>query len=203
MTLRSTFATLALAAALLTPATCFARDNAPPADEGPTMFSYGMRGLWTGAELGLAVGYLATGDHYNKGEWRKLVLGLGIGAIAGVGAGVSLAIVDASATRPRAGWFVLRDMGYGILLGALTGAAVGALFLVDSGRPKDILTGVAAGALVGAGVGVVFGVIEGLNSPHRQPDTARRNDRGVRITIAALPTDSRVPALVPALVGRF
>jgi hypothetical protein len=205
MMLRSTFAIVALVAALSAPAACFAQDNnPPPVDEGPSMFNYGLRGFWTGAEVGLAAGFLATGTHYTSGEWRKLVLGAGIGAVLGVGGGITLAVVDTTASRPRSGWFVLRDMGYGSMLGALTGAAVGALFWVDHGRPKNVLTGAAVGTLTGAAVGIVFGLIEGMNSPRRRVEARRRMSQpGVEIIITALPSADRFPALVPAVAGRF
>jgi hypothetical protein len=203
MMLRSTLAILALAAALSSPAACLAQGGAPSGEEGPSMFSYGIRGFWTGAELGLATGFLATGTHFESGEWRKLVLGAGIGAVVGVGGGITLALVDASSSRPRAGWFVLRDMGYGSMLGALTGAAIGALFWVDHGRPKNVLTGAAVGTLVGAAAGIAFGLVEGMNSPRRKAEARRRNERGVEIIITALPSADRVPMPMPAIAGRF
>jgi hypothetical protein len=205
VTLRSTLSILVLVAALLTPAACLARDPQDSSDEGPSILAYGLRGFWTGAELGLAIGYLSTGSHYESREWRKLVLGAGIGAIAGLGSGIGLAIVDTSADRSHTGWFVLRDMGYGAMLGALGGAAVGALFLVDSGRPKDILTGAAIGVLLGAGAGLAFGLLEGANAPRRRAEADRSmQQRGVRITVAAsLPSGARAPTVMPMLLGRF
>ena len=197
---RSTLSALVLVAALAVPAVCSARGT--DGDDGPAMLQYGFRGFWTGAELGLAVGFLSTGDRYESGEWRKLVLGAGVGALGGVGAGITLGIVDASnASRPRYGWFVLRDMGYGALLGGLTGAAVGALFWVDGGRAKDVLTGLSVGALIGAAAGVVFGVVEGIGAPPRH----ERADAGgaLQLTLVALPTRGRALALGPGVTGRF
>jgi hypothetical protein len=175
------------------------------ADDGPAMFAYGFRGFWTGAELGLATGFLSTGDRYESGEWRKLVLGTGIGAIVGVAGGVTLGIVDASdQARPRYGWLILRDMGYGATLGALTGAAVGLLVWVDDGRPKDVLIGLSIGALIGAAAGVVFGLVEGLGQEPKKPkDQARRSERGVRLSLFAAPERGRGLLLGPALLGRF
>ncbi|HMI89951.1 MAG TPA: hypothetical protein VK509_01245 [Polyangiales bacterium] len=186
------------------PAVCAAQSS----DDGPALFQYGFRGFWTGAELGLATGYLTTGSSYDKGEWRSLVLGLGIGAIIGVGTGVTLGMVDASdARRPRYGWYVLRDMGYGALLGAFTGAAVGALFWVDDGRPKDVLIGLSAGALIGAAVGIAFGIVEGSGAEPRGRGERRRSralaERGVKLTLFASPGRRGVPALGPGLIGRF
>jgi hypothetical protein len=203
--MRSGLFVVALVVALSTlsaPSACAAQDD------GPALFQYGFRGFWTGAELGLAAGYLATGSNYESGEWRSLVLGLGIGALIGVGTGVTLGMVDASdATRPRYGWYVLRDMGYGALLGAFTGAAVGALFWVDDGRPKDVLIGLSAGALIGGAVGIAFGLVEGAGAEPRGRGSRRGNrafaDRGVKLTLFAAPGRGSIPALGPGLTGRF
>lgn len=202
--MRSCLFVAALLAALSVPRLCAAQSG----EEGPALFQYGFRGFWTGAEVGLATGFLTTGSEFESGEWRNLVLGAGIGAIVGVGAGVGLGMFDASnKRRPRYGWFILRDMGYGVLLGAFTGAAVGALFWVDDGRPKDVLIGLSAGALIGAAVGIAFGVVEGIGSapPGSSSNDGRRvrAERGVKLTLLVLPTQTRVPALGPGISGRF
>jgi hypothetical protein len=197
-------ALLAALSVLSEPTRCAAQSG----DDGPALFQYGFRGFWTGAELGLAAGYLTTGSEYESGEWRKLVLGLGVGAIIGVASGVTLGMVDASdANRPRFGWYVLRDMGYGALLGAFTGAAVGALVWVDDGRPKDVLIGLSWGALIGGAVGALFGVVEGMGAEPRgrgaRSVERMRAERGVKLTLFAAPGQGRVPALGPGLIGRF
>ena len=206
---RASLRVAALLVVLWAPSVCSAQSG----EDGPAMLQYGFRGFWTGAELGLAVGFLSTGNRFEDGEWRNLVFGAGIGALLGVGSGITLGLIDASSsTRPRYGWFVLRDMGYGALLGAFTGAAVGALFWVDDGRPKDVLIGLSAGALLGAAAGVVFGIFEGIGAgPRREGKehgalshrvgATRRRLPGVRLTLMALP--SRMPALGPGLVGHF
>ena len=202
--MRSSMFVVALLVALFAPSLCSAQDD------GPGLFQYGFRGFWTGAEVGFATGYLATGSEFESGEWRTLVLGAGIGALVGVGGGIALAMVDASDRgRPRYGWYVLRDMGYGVLLGALTGAAVGALVWVadeDDGEGKDVLIGLSVGVLIGAGVGAAFGLVEGMGessgsgSARGGPGYA---DRGVRLSLFAVPQKGRPPALGPALIGRF
>ena len=199
--MRSSLFAIALIAGLGAPALC----RAEAGDDGPAMFSYGFRGFWTGAELGLATGFLTTGSRYESGEWKKLVLGTGIGAIVGVAGGVTLGVVDASdASRPRYGWLVLRDMGYGATLGALTGAAVGLLVWVDDGRPKDVLIGLSIGALIGAAAGVVFGIVEGIGSKPKPPaEHARAYERGVRFSLLAAPERGHGLTLGPALLGRF
>lgn len=201
--MRTCMFAVALLLALSAPRVCAAQDD------GPALFQYGFRGFWTGAEVGLAAGYLATGSRYESGEWRRLVLGAGIGALVGVGGGVALGMFDASdQRRPRYGWYVLRDMGYGALLGAFTGAAVGALIWVadeEDGRAKDVLVGLAAGALIGAGVGIAFGLVEGMGANGRASARGdrRRAERGVKLTLFVGPQRGRVPALGPSLIGRF
>jgi hypothetical protein len=136
----------------------------------PSIVSYGFEGFWTGAQVGLAAGYLATGPEYVSDEWRKLVFGAGVGALVGVGVGISLGVLDVGSEPPDSGHLILRDMGYGVGLGAIVGTAVGALFLIDDGRPKNLLTGAAIGTLAGAGAGLVFGIIEGATA---RPEPAR------------------------------
>jgi hypothetical protein len=167
--------------------------------EGPSIVSYAFNGLWTGAELGLALGYLATGSTYESHEWRDLVLGLGIGGLAGMGVGITLGIVDSSSDPPPIGHYVLRDTGYGVFLGAVAGALVGALIWVDDGRSKDVLIGAAYGGIFGAAAGIIFGLIEGNHARGRAPDPQPQRAR-VQPTLLAV-AGSRVP--VPGIVGRF
>jgi len=145
----------------------WAQSNEEYRGKNVSILSYGMDGLADGALVGLAAGYVATGPHFESGEWRKLVLGTGIGALVGVGIGITMAVVDTSTSGPGVGEYVLRDIGYGTMLGGVTGALVGVLFFVSSNHPKDIAVGASVGALVGAGVGVIFGVIEGASARSR------------------------------------
>jgi hypothetical protein len=169
--------------------------------EGPSIVSYAFNGLWTGAEMGLAVGYLATGSTYESHEWRELVLGLGIGALSGMALGISLGIVDASGDPPPIGHYVLRDMGYGVLLGAVAGAAVGALIWVDSGSSKSVLIGTAYGALFGSAAGVIFGLLEGNHAKGRAPGSQPAGE-GARVQPTLLvASGSRIP--LPGIIGRF
>src|SRR5687768_6908867 len=126
--LRRLAATLALVTSFSAlPSVCAA------ADDTPSIVSYGFDGFWTGAQIGLATGYLATGSEYKSDEWRKLVFGAGVGALAGMGLGITLGVIDAGQRPPQTGRLILRDVGYGVGLGAVAGTAVGALFLIDSG----------------------------------------------------------------------
>jgi hypothetical protein len=190
---------IVLLGALLLPAVCSAQYDR--GDGGASMLSYGFRGFWTGATLGLATGYLTTGASYEHQEWRNLVMGAGIGAIAGVATGVSLAFVDTSGDG-RPGFYVLRDMDYGSLLGALTGAAVGGLVWVDDGSSKDMLTGAAIGTLAGAGIGLVFGLFDGARA--RERAQRWQPPHGIHITITSLPPlGGAMPTPMPALRGYF
>jgi hypothetical protein len=162
------------------------------------IFDYGLRGLLDGAQLGLAAGFLSTGDRYDSGEWRKLVFGTGIGALAGLGLGLALGVADTSREPPRTGWYVLRDVSSGTLIGALAGMAVGALFLIDSGRPKNLLTGAAVGTLIGGAAGIAFGLIESGNESRH----AHAAVSGPSLSLAVFP---RLRAELPlaGVTGKF
>jgi hypothetical protein len=233
MSLRAWSSLLALCLLFLssTRASAQASDAPDKADEGPTLLSYGMKGLWTGAVVGLATGYISTGRVYEHGEWRKLVVGAGAGALLGVGTGIAAAIIDSGKPMPATGWFVLRDTGYGSLLGAFTGAAVGALFWAGGGRARDVLLGTSIGTVTGAGVGAVFGVIEGANRPTHHdadadkptsppPPASRPGNTApsgtapssagapddtpvVHLTLAVVPSMQGMPTVGPGVWGRF
>jgi hypothetical protein len=171
-------------------------------DEPRSIIKYGVNGFWTGAQIGLACGYLATGPHFESREWRKLVFGTGIGALAGTGIGLTLGVIDVGAPAPGTGWLALRDTGYGIGLGVLVGTATGALYLADSGHAKDLLNGAAIGTLVGAGAGALFGIIQGV-SLHRErpaPVAADHSPVSLRFSVTTSPDSA---ALLPALGGTF
>jgi hypothetical protein len=192
-------------------------ERALAADDPPSIISYGSNGFWTGAQLGLATGYLATGKDYERSEWRKLVFGAGVGALSGVAIGITLGIVDSGSTPPATGWLVLRDAGYGIGLGALVGLATGALFMLDSPDTKYLVRGIAIGSLVGAGVGVVVGVIQGVRSepaaplPAAQPPAAASSGVSWRLGVASVgalrevgfESETSLPTLLPAIEGTF
>jgi hypothetical protein len=185
----------AFAALWLTPSLSRAAEN-----DTPSVIAYGFDGFWTGAQIGLASGYLATGREYESDEWRKLVFGAGVGALVGVGTGLTLGIVDIGGAPPATGGIILRDVGYGVGLGAIVGTAVAALFLIDDGRPKDLLTGAALGTVVGGGAGLVFGLIEGATARKETVALDAPGIDSVRFTLLGSPS-SLVP--MPALEGRF
>jgi hypothetical protein len=171
-------------------------------NDTPSIVSYGFDGFWTGAQIGLASGYLATGTEYESDEWRKLVFGAGVGALVGVGAGLTLGILDVGSGPPATGHLILRDVGYGVGLGAIVGTAVGALFLIDDGRPKNLLTGAAVGTVAGAGAGLIFGVIESAAAGGEKEAVAvdGAGIDSVRLTLVGSPA-SLLP--MPAIQGSF
>jgi hypothetical protein len=149
------------------------------------MFDYGFKGLTLGAELGLSIGYLSAGSRFEEHEWRKLVLGAGIGALAGMATGIFIAMADASSAGPPVGYYVLRGAGYGVWIGAVVGALVGALLWIDDGRPRDMIQGAAYGSIFGAVAGMAFGIIEGKNSA---PPSRRYYDDDWRFSMTPLPS---------------
>lgn len=169
--------------------------------EPPSIINYGVSGFWTGAQVGVASGYLATGRDYESREWRKLVFGAGLGALAGSGVGLTLGIVDAGGPAPGTGWLALRDTGYGVGLGALAGTATGALFLINSGDPKNLVTGAAIGSLIGAGVGAAVGIIQGASMQRERPVPPNANEQVTfRFTVTSSPDSA---TLMPAIDGSF
>jgi len=175
------------------------------------MLEYGFKGFLTGAPIGLATGFLATGKEYKSEEWRTLVIGTGIGALVGTGVGITLGFVDieSSSPSPGTGWLVLRGIGVGSFLGAAVGAAVGAIVLVKSEEPKDVLTGASWGALIGSGVGVAFGLVEGAaahrapkSQPVQDPTTVPPPATGMSVGFSVVGAEGSLVPL-PALVGTF
>jgi hypothetical protein len=182
------------------PLTCFAED------EAPSIVGYGLQGFGTGAAIGLATGFLATGPKFESQEWRTLLLGTGIGALSGMGVGIVLGAIDAGASPARlgVGHYVLQDMGYGWALGVLAGGTVGALIWLGDGRAKDVLSGMAYGTLIGAGVGVVLGILEGtLRKPAPERTEPRTEPAKVSLNLGFSPGPGAVPWPYPSLSGRF
>jgi hypothetical protein len=176
----------------------------------PSIISYGTNGFWTGAQIGLATGYLATGKDYESGEWRKLVFGAGVGALSGVAIGLTLGIVDAGAEPPAMGWLVLRDAGYGIGLGTLVGLATGALFMLDSPDTKYLVRGAAIGTLAGASAGIVVGVIQGISSKPKSKESAGAGLEGLSWQLGVTgveqlraPGEAQAFTFLPAVSGSF
>jgi hypothetical protein len=166
------------------------------------LIDYGFKGFSLGVELGLSMGYIATGPVYRSDEWKKLVLGMGIGAIVGMVGGIVVSVVDATGDGVPMGYFVLRDAGYGTLLGATMGAVIGMLLWVNDGTPKDILKGAAFGTLFGAAAGAVYGVVEGMNA--KPPSEGQGWDLGHNLHFGVSPTPLEGgPGVAAHLSGAF
>ena len=185
-------ALLAFALSTLAPS----RSYAAAPDTG-ALVDYGFKGFTLGLETSLAVGYLSTGDRYENREWRKIVLGMGIGALSGMTVGMIIAIADYSGRGVPVGYYMLRDANYGTWIGAAMGAIVGMLLWVDDGHPRDVVRGTAYGTLFGAIAGLAFGIIEG-----RSASPVRTYGNEWRLSMA--PTDCvRSPGLAAVLSKRF
>lgn len=163
-----------------------------------SLVDYGFKGFTLGLELGLAVGYIATGPRWEHDEWKTVVLGAGIGALGGMTLGIVLAVVDSTSHGVPAGYYLIRGAGYGVLLGATVGATVGVLLWVNDGTSKDVLKGAAWGGVIGAAAGVLYGVIECANA---RPSRRGRDDdededdergfhlgRGVHLSLGPVPS---------------
>ena len=135
-------------------------------------------------------------------------MGAGIGAVSGIGVGLLLGTADhGSGDAPGAGYFIMRDMGYGTTLGGLGGGVVGALTLLGGGDSKNIPVGASIGVLAGAGLGIVFGAIVGANDDDADDDgdndvevDVKSEASNVHFTLASV-ADSWVP--VPSVRGTF
>lgn len=128
----------------------------------PSPFESGVNGLGMGAVVGTAVGYLvARDDGLTKSDWRPILLGTGIGALAGGALGLTLGIVEnGSPAHAGRGYLMMRDMAYGSEFGLFVGAIAGGLVALDTHRGEQILFGGAIGTVAGAGVGLLIGSVE-------------------------------------------
>jgi hypothetical protein len=218
----STRFTLVLAAFVFAASTFSPSHSRADMPDAISLVDYGFKGFTLGLELGLAIGYITTGPTWEHDEWKQLVLGAGIGALGGMTLGIVVAVVDSTSHGVPAGYYLLRDAGFGVLLGAAVGATVGVLLWVNDGTSKDVVQGAAWGGVIGAGAGVLYGLIESANA--RPPRRGRGHDhddeddeeyeyeyerergfnlgRGVHLSVGAAPTtDGAVVAA--ALSGRL
>ena len=146
----------ALAQPFLEPVPVVGSSAAPPSP-----FETGMRGFGIGLSAGLAGGYLVARENgFTSSDWRPLVAGAGIGALAGGVLGFTLGMIDNSSRAPGRGYLVMRGMSYGGGFGMLAGAIVGGLAALETDKPEHILLGAAIGTLSGTALGLILGSVE-------------------------------------------
>jgi hypothetical protein len=169
----STRLTLVLAAVVFAASTFSPAHSRADMPDAISLVDYGFKGFTLGLELGLSIGYIMSGPEWDHDEWKKLVLGAGIGALGGMTLGIVVAVADSTSHGVYAGYYLLRDTGYGVLLGAAVGATIGVLLWVNDGTSKDVLQGASWGGVIGAGAGVLYGIIESANA---RPPRRGRHD---------------------------
>jgi hypothetical protein len=156
----------------------------------PTVFDGAYQGLLVGALAGGATGYLfARQDGLHSSDWKPLVYGAGIGALAGSALGLTLGIVDMSQNRPGRNGYVMRDGLYGAGLGAVLGGIAGGLAAISSKKGEHILLGASIGVLSGTCLGMGVGFVEGYRKYSASVAPVQQADGSV--------------TFVPAVTGRF
>jgi len=169
-------------------------------DDRPNIFTFAYQGFLVGAGAGLAGGYLVAHEGgLHASDWKPLVYGTGIGALAGIGVGLTLGIIDAAQDKPGRTRYVLRDMGYGEGLGAVVGLIAGGLTALSTRNTEHLLFGASIGVLSGAAVGALFGVIEG---GHSRAQASRDNGRFALSLVPVAEAGGKFTYL-PALSGRY
>jgi hypothetical protein len=171
------------------------RADMPDAD---SLLDYSFKGLTLGLELGLSISYLSTGSKWEEDDWKPVVFGMGIGALAGVTTGILLSVIDRT-SGGSGGFYLLRAAGYGALLGGVMGAALGVLFWLNDGSSKDVLRSAAWGAIFGSAGGLVYGMIESSNAKPRQ-EAALHLGNGIELRVAPAPPQHG-PGMAAVLYG--
>jgi hypothetical protein len=187
----------ALASLALSAAPAHAEDQ----PTNPSAFTYAGNGFLMGSLVGLSAGYLVAREGgFESDDWKALVYGGGIGALAGGGLGLTLGIVDMARETPGFGSYVLRDSMYGAGFGALAGAIAGGLAAVSTKEPEHIGLGAAIGTMVGTAGGIALGIVEGSRAGHG----GRRAQRpSLAVTLGAAEGRDGAPMWMPALAGRY
>jgi hypothetical protein len=130
---------------------------APP----PSAFETGMNGFGMGIFAGLAGGYLVARENgLHTDDWRPLVAGAGIGALAGGALGLTFGLIDNNASSQGRAFLVMRGMNRGGEFGLVAGAIIGGLAALKTDHPENILYGAAIGTLAGTALGLVVGSVE-------------------------------------------
>jgi len=193
----------------LVPATALA--TVPPAPPGPPVpgapqiapppsaFDIGIDGFGMGIFAGLAGGYLfAREGGLHTSDWRPLVAGAGIGALAGGALGLTLGLTSTDAASQGRAYLITREMNRGGQFGLLTGAIVGGLVALSNDHPEHILLGAAIGTLGGTAAGLLVGSLE------RNPWAAPRvGPVALQLGVAPFTGTRGELSFGPNLFGRF
>jgi hypothetical protein len=157
----------------------------------PTVFDGAYQGLLVGGTAGLATGYLFArrGGWNSSDDWKPLVYGAGIGALAGSALGLTLGIIDMAQDKPGRNGYVMRDGLYGAGLGAVLGSIAGGLAAIASKKGEHVLLGGSIGVLSGAVFGMGVGFVEGY--------------RKYSVAVAPIENKDGSLAFIPAVTGRF
>jgi hypothetical protein len=192
--------------------TCGLAARAQAEDERPGIFTYAYQGLVVGGGVGLAAGYLAASDDAWKDnwgqtrDWKPMAYGVGIGALAGSGIGLTLGILDTTQNKPGRTHYILRDMAYGVGFGATAGAIVGGLTAISAKDAteggKDVLLGTSIGILSGAVLGGVVGFLEGEHARRTHSELDTENQRFALSVIPVVGPSGKI-AYLPALLARY
>ena len=157
----------------------------------PTVFDGAYQGLLVGGTAGVATGYLFArrGGWDTSNDWKTVVYGAGIGALAGSAIGLTLGIIDVAQSKPGRNGYVMRDGLYGAGLGAVLGGLAGGLAALSSKNAEHILLGGSIGVISGTCLGMGVGFVEGY--------------RRYSVTVAPVQHPSGRVVFVPALAGQF
>ncbi|MDB4974156.1 MAG: hypothetical protein JWN48_2497 [Myxococcaceae bacterium] len=178
-----------------------AEETASPQPDGPSIIADAWSGLWTGFGVGGATGYLIARRHgwEKKHDWRTVGLGMGIGALSGVGFGIIMGVADKSGAP--GGRYVIRDMGAGVGLGAVVGLIAGAIAAGTKHKAERVPFGAAVGAVSGAGLGLITGIIEGVSKRHHTVTATSRLRLEPSLLMARQVDNSNL--MMPGLSGTF
>ncbi|HEX3696690.1 MAG TPA: hypothetical protein VH374_15020 [Polyangia bacterium] len=196
-------AAVTLLAALGAPSAGWAQANvSTPSAPPPSPFETGISGFGMGIAAGLAGGYLVARENgLQRRDWRPVVAGAAIGALAGGALGLTLGFIDNGARPSGRGYLITRDMAYGGTFGTIFGALIGGLVALETNRPENILFGAAIGTLAGTGAGVVFGSLE--RNPWAKSGGTAPRAVGWNVTLAPSLTAKGTLAVGPRIAGAF
>ena len=172
---------------------------AAPPSPPPSAFDAGIDGFGMGIVAGVAAGYLVAREGgLHTSDWRPLVAGAGIGALAGGTLGLTLALASGDPGSQGRAYLIMREMGRGGQFGLLAGSIIGGLVALGNNHPENILFGAAIGTLSGTAAGILVGSLE------RNPWAAPRvGPVALQLGVAPCQTARGQWSWAPSLTGRF